>query len=304
MKTNETHIVTGAFNYTGKYIARRLLSLGISVKTLTGHSGKDPFDGRVSSFPFDFDNPAGLRKTLEGATTFYNTYWIRFPRGNITYESAVKNTQILIDAAKDAGIRKFVHISITNASEKSALPYFKGKGLVEKAIKDSGLSYAIIRPTVIFGIEDILINNIAWLLRKLPIFAVIGSGRYQIRPIFVEDVATIAVDAWSNSDNVIIDAVGPETYTFDDLVGLIADKVGNRARIVHLPTSITYFLSRLIGCVVGDVVLTRDEVQGLMANLLVSEGPATGQTRLSEWLKQNADKIGTEYTSELKRHYI
>ncbi|MFQ5792560.1 MAG: SDR family oxidoreductase, partial [Acidobacteriota bacterium] len=238
-----------------------------------------------------------------GAATVYNTYWVRFPYGQVSFKKAVENTETLIHAAEEAGVRRIVHLSITNASEGSPLPYFRGKGLVESTIIHSRLSYVIIRPTVIFGDEDILINNIAWLLRRFPVFAVPGAGDYRLQPVFVEDVAEIAVSAALEDSNVVIDAVGPETYTFDELVRLIAEKIHSRAKIIHLRPGVALFLLRLLGYVVNDVVLTRDEVEGLMSNLLVSESPPTGQTRLSDWLNRNADSVGTRYASELKRHY-
>lgn len=298
------NVVTGAFGFTGKYITRRLLSMGKQVKTLTGHAGRgNPFGDHVAVAPFEFENPKGLTRSLGGVATLYNTYWIRFPFGQMTFEKAVDNTRTLIQAAKEAGVRQIVHISITNASEDSDLPYFRGKGRVERVIIESNLSYSIVRPTVIFGAEDILINNIAWLLRRFPIFAVFGSGDYQVQPVFVEDVARVAVDAAGGNGNTVVDAVGPEIYRFDNLVRLIADKVQSRARIVHVNPGLAFSLSRLLGYLVNDVVLTRDEVKGLMSNLLVSGGPPTGHTRLSDWLAENARHVGTRYASELSRHY-
>lgn len=277
--------------------------MGERVKTLTGHPNREnPFGDQVSAYPFNFDNPSQLVESLQGATTLYNTYWIRFPHRWGTFDEAVENTKTLIKAAEEADVRRMVHISITNPSEESPFPYFKGKALVEKAIINSKLSYAIVRPALIFGMEGILINNIACLLRKFPMFAVFGSGDYQVQPIFVEDLAEIAVNAGHKNDNMIIDAVGPEIFQFEELVRLIADKIHSRARIVHVRPGLALFLARLTGYIVGDVVITRDEMEGLMSNLLISQDPATGQTRLSQWLGENADAIGVKYASELKRH--
>lgn len=300
----EWDVVTGAFGYTGKYITRRLLALGRRVKTLTGHPDRpNPFGAQVSVAPFRFDDPEAMAASMRGATTLYNTYWIRFPRGTLTFEQAVENSRALIRAAKRADVRRIVHISITNASADSPLPYFRGKGLVEQAVTESGLSYAILRPTVIFGLEDILINNIAWFLRRFPVFPVFGSGEYRVQPVFVEDVAVIAVDAGQQEMNAIIDVVGPETYTFDALVRLIAQVVGSRARILHVPPGLAYGMAKLIGYAVGDVVITRDEIAGLMANLLVSEHPPTAATSFRRWLEEHRAHIGVRYASELARHY-
>ena len=304
MSTNSLSVVTGAFGYTGKYIARRLLSMGKPVQTITGHPNRpNPFGQQVSVAPLDFEDPEELAGSLEGADVLYNTYWIRFPRGQLTFDKAVENTRTLIRAAEHAGVRRIVHVSVANASVDSPLPYFRGKGLLEKAVRDSRLSYAIIRPTVIFGNEDILISNIAWFLRRFPMFAIFGSGEYRIQPVFVEDFAEIAVSAAQQSENLALDAVGPETFTYEEMVRLIANKVGSRAKIAHVGPGLGFLFARIMGYLVSDVVVTQDEIEGLMANLLFSEGSPTGHTRLSDWLDQNADTVGAHYGSELSRHY-
>lgn len=304
MKSPEKNIVTGSFGFTGKSITRRLLASGKGVLTLTGHPERpNPFGDQVRAAPFNFNNPEELIKSLRGATTLYNTYWIRFDHGTATYKKAVENTRVLINAAEQAGIHRIVHISIANADVNSPLPYFKGKGLIEKAILESKLSYAILRPTVIFGDGGILINNIAWLLRRLPLFAIPGSGSYKLQPIYVEDLAELAVNLGNQKNNTTVDAIGQETFTFEELVRLIREKVRSRSGIIHLRPSTAYLLSKLMGYLVKDVVLTKDEVAGLMANLLVSENPPTGKTKLSEWLEENKNSIGLKYASELGKHY-
>ncbi len=304
MEQDCLNIVTGATGYTGKYITRRLLAMGQRVKSLTGHpSRENPFGAQVPALPFNFDNPKALAESLRGAITLYNTYWVRFSYTNVTFDEAVRNTKTLLAAAKTAGVQKVVHISIANPDANSPLPYYRGKGVLEQAVIDSGLSYAILRPTVIFGPEDILINNIAWLLRTFPLFAIAGSGEYQIQPIFVEDVAELAVKAAEGEGNITLDAVGPEIFVFNDLVKLIAKHLNSRARIVHLPPSLALLLSRVVGCIVRDVVLTQEEVRGLLDNLLVSSAAPTGWTRFSEWIGRNGMTLGAHYSSELGRHY-
>lgn len=298
-----THVVTGAFSYTGKYITRRLLAEGHTVRTLTGHPRpEDPLSARVAAFPLDFTSPGGLREALRGADTLFNTYWIRFARGAMTFERAVENSRALVRAAADAGVRRIVHVSITNASPDSTLPYFRGKGMVEEAIAASGLSYAILRPTVVFGAEDILVNNIAWTVRRFPAVAAAG-GDYSLQPIYVDDLASLAVEAAGAGDDSVRDAVGPERYTYEGLVRLIGEAIGKRARIVTLPAPLVYAMAAGLGVLVRDVVLTRDEVRGLTANLLVSDDPPLGTTSLRGWLADNAGALGARYASETARHY-
>lgn len=278
--------------------------MGRRVRTLTGHQERAASaNGDIKVRPLQFEDRAQLVESLRGAITLYNTYWVRFPCAGVTYERAVENSRVLIDGAVEAGVRNIVHISITNPSESSALGYFSGKAAVERAIAGSGLAYAILRPTVIFGVEDILINNIAWLLRHLPVFASPGPGDYRLQPVFVMDVAEMAVAAGQQAGNTTFDAVGPEAFAFQDMVRLIAVKLRSHTRLIHLPPALALGLTRLVGLAVRDVVLTRDEVQDLMDGLLVSSSTPTGRRRFSAWLDRHAHLLGTRYASELDRHY-
>lgn len=300
----EAVVITGAFSYTGQYATRLLLNRGYGLRTLTYHPKRpNPFGGRVQVFPYNFDHPDELRRSLEGASTLINTYWVRFPRGESNFETAVRNSRTLIEAAKDAGIARIVHVSIANPSLESPLAYYRGKAQVEQAVIGSGMSYAILRPTVIFGPEDILINNIAWFVRNSPVFGIPGDGRYAIRPIYVEDMAQLLVRSIDEPGSSVRDAVGPETFSFEELVRLIAARVGRSLRLVHMPTHLAYVSTLVMGWMVRDVVLTWEEYKGLMSNLLAPEGTSEGQTRLSEWLAENADRVGRDYASEVARHY-
>jgi NADH dehydrogenase len=299
-----TVALTGAFSYTGKYATRLLLDCGYRVRTLTYHPDREnPFGDRVQVFPYRFEDPDGLSQTLRGASTLINTYWVRFPRGKSTFERAVQNTRTLITAAKNAGVKRIVHVSIANPSTDSPLGYYRGKAELEQVVIDSGLSYTILRPTVIFGTEDILINNIAWFVRHFPVFGIPGNGRYRVRPIYVEDMARLVVDSVDQSGNSVLNAIGPETFTFEELVKLIAQQVGSSVRLVHLPMTLAYLCTLVSGWFVGDTILTWEEYQGLMGDLLAPAGTSSGQTRLSQWLADNRERVGTRYASEVARHY-
>ena len=296
--------VTGAFSYSGKYITKRLLERGEEVITLTGHPNRpDPFDGKVRLYPLDFDE-SNLTRNLGGVDVLVNTYWVRFDKGENTQPRAVENTRKLVHAAKAAGVKRIVHISIANPSAESHLPYYWGKAANEKAVIDSGLSYSILRPTVLVGGgEDILINNIAWLLRHFPFFLIPGDGSYGIQPVYVEDLADLAVEGVYSRENYIIDTVGPDSYTFKELVQLIGEKIGARRPVLSVPPRLALLAAQVISLFVRDVVLTPEEVDGLMANLLVSKEPPRGGTRFMDWLEANKHEIGTKYASELRKHY-
>lgn len=300
----KTVVITGAFSYSGKYAARVLLERGYKVRTLTSHANREPALAReVEAFPYNFDQPDMLVESLRGASALINTYWVRFSRGETTFESAIRNTQVLIDAAKRAGIRRIVQVSIANPSLDSPLAYYRGKAQLERIVIGSGISYSILRPTVIFGAEDILINNIAWFVRSFPVFAIPGNGKYQVRPIYVEDMAALLVRSAESTENETLNAVGPETFTFEELVQRIASAIGRSPRLLHVPASLAYSTTRVVGRFLGDVILTWEEYQGLMAGQLAPEGPATGETKLTEWLERNGSTVGRKYASEMTRHY-
>jgi nucleoside-diphosphate-sugar epimerase len=301
----ETDLVTGAFSYSGSRIAELLIDCGREVRTLTNHPDREhALRGRVQASPYRFDDPAALARSLEGITTLYNTYWVRFERGRTTFANAVANSRALFEAARRAGVARIVHVSIANPSIDSPLPYYRGKALVEHALATAGVPYAIVRPTFFFGGgRDILANNIAWILRRMPLFVVPGDGRYLVQPVHVDDLARICVRAAHGRGGVIMDAAGPDTMSFEELVRAIRDAVGRRTPILHEPPAAMAALARALGLVVRDVVLTADEIRGLTSGLLVSHQPALGHISFLEWLKEHGPTLGRAYANELDRHF-
>ena len=298
-------LVTGAFSYSGSRIAQNLLGSGRAVRTLTYHPGRrHPLQRRVQTHQYCFDDPVALARKLEGVTTLYNTYWVRFDHGATTFAGAIANSRTLFHAARRAGVARIVHLSIANPSIDSALPYYRGKALVERALAEIEVPYSIVRPTWIFGGDrDILANNIAWILRRMPIFALPGSGRYPVQPVHIEDLARICEQAAHGQDDVIIDAAGPETMSFAELVQTIRGAVDTRARILRLPPRAMAAVSRALGALVRDVVLTPDEIKGLTSGLLASHHPPLGEIAFTEWLTEHRRTIGRTYANELQRHF-
>jgi NADH dehydrogenase len=219
----------------------------------------------------------------------------------MTFQRAVGNSEILFEAAKRAGIQRVVHVSVTNPDEESPLPYFRGKGLVERALKESGLSYAIIRPAILFAPEDILINNIAWTLRRLPAFGVFGDGEYRLQPIYVDDFARLALEQGASRENCIVDAIGPETFTYRELARTIGEIIGRPCPIVSVPPRLGQLVGWVLGKLMRDVMITGEEIDGLMADLLHTESLPAGDTRLSSWAREHRETLGLRYASELGR---
>jgi NADH dehydrogenase len=304
-KGSTTDLVTGAFSFSGGQIAERLLDSGRGVRTLTNHPDRPHhLQASVQTLPYRFDDPAELARSLEGVDTLYNTFWVRFDHEQTSFANAIESSRMLFFAAKRAGVRRIVHLSITNPSLQSPLPYFRGKALVEYALAQSGVPYAIVRPTWIFGGKrDVLANNIAWILRRMPVFALPGDGSYPVQPVHVEDLARICVDAGNAHGDIVIDAAGPETMPFRDLVTLVRAAVNANAPILHIPPPVMAVAARALGLLVRDVVLTGDEIRGLMAGLLVSHAPPLGRVEFSRWLNEHSESVGRSYANELQRHF-
>lgn len=297
-------VVTGAFSFTGGFIARQLLAEGRSIRTLTNHPRRPGADDiKVEVAPLQFSNYPALVESLRGTDVLYNTYWIRFPHGGTFFGDAVSNTHTLMSAAVEAGVRKVVHISVSNPSVDSSLAYYAGKARAESIVRDSGLQWAIVRPTLIFGPGDILINNIAWLLRRMPVFVIPGLGTYRLQPVAGEDVADIAFWAAGEDGGITVDAAGPDIISYTELVEGVSIAVARRPRRLYVPPGLTITAGKLVGLLVRDVVLTRDELAGLMDELLVSHEPPRGRRRIDDWLLRSAETLGRNYASELDRHF-
>ncbi len=299
---NELHVLTGALGYTGKAVAERLFARDYRVRTLTNSPDRpNPFGDALDIKPLAFDDADALARSLEGAEVLYNTYWVRFNHKLFTFERAVANTKALFNAARQAGVKRIVHVSILHADEADDLGYYRGKHELEDALHATGIPHAIVRPGVLFGRNDILVNNIAWVLRHMPLFGVFGDGAYRLRPLHVDDMADLLVEHADRTDDTIVDAVGPEGFTYIELVRTLADIFGTRRPIVRIPPSVGLVIGKVLNPFVKDVIITKEEIKGLMRGLLDSEQPAAGKTLLTEWAREHRDTLGRRYASEVGR---
>jgi uncharacterized protein YbjT (DUF2867 family) len=298
----DTDLVTGAFGNTGSAIARLLAERGHRVRTLTSHPPADGADDLgVEVRPFTWDDPEALAEAFEGVTTFYDTYWMRQGDSSGSYDVAVERCIAMIEAAEAAGVERIVHLSVAHPSLDSPYPYFRGKARVEERLFSGSVPAAAVRPTLIFGGHSVLMNNLAWILRRVPVFAVPGSGRYRVRPVHVDDVARTCVEAGQRREPEVIDAVGPDRPTYRELVEDVRDAVGGRALVVGAPTPLVLAGGRVIGALLRDDVIDRDELVSTVEGLADTEGPSTGEISYREWLRENATELGRTYINERQR---
>lgn len=294
--------ITGAFGYSGKYTTEKLLSRGYNVQTITNSlHKKNPFEGKIKVAKLDFQHPDKLTETLKGSDVLINTYWVRFNHKKFNHNEAVENTKIMFDAAKSAGVKKIVHVSITNPDKNSDLEYFKGKGELEEYLMNLGVPYSIVRPAVLFGEEDILINNIAWMIRHMPLMGVFGKGEYKIQPIYVHDFAEVLITEAENPKNNIVNAIGAETFTYKELILTIKKIIGSKTPVINVSPGFGYRVGKIVSSLKKDVTITRPEIKGLMDNLLYVDDKPAGKTKLTEWAEKNKKTLGKKYSNELLR---
>lgn len=303
----KTIAITGVLGYSGRYIAAEAVRRGYRVIGLTNSADRlpNPQGYELRRLPWSSEE-----NVLEGTDALINTYWVRFSydgKGHAAFNhtTAVENTKKLFAAAQAAGVKRIVHTSITKPDSQSELSYFRGKAELESALEATGIPHSILRPAVLFGetpAESILLNNMAWTLRHLPAAATFGMGRYRLQPIHVQDFAELAMnEAAGSAPHTVINATGAETYSFRELWRLLARAMGVYRPILPVPAPFGLLTARLLGSLVGDVMLTRDEIAGLSQDRLATDTPPAGQRKLSEWVQTYAEELGRNYASELAR---
>ena len=298
-------LITGASGFIGGAVAARLVGRA-EVRGLTSHPSKNRFGDRVRSFAYDFDDSRRMAPAFDGVDTFVNSYYVRFNYGGLTFENAVERSRALIAQAKSAGVRRIVHVSVSNASEASDLPYYSNKGRIERIVAESGVDYTILRPALVVGAGDILVNNIAYFLRRVPLFTIFGDGSYRAQPMTVDAFAEIAVEAVDGGHrNMTLAVAGPSDWRFVDMVRAIRRAVRSRALIVPAPAWVALGGLAVAGALLRDVVLTSDEVKGLTREYLYAESPLRRGADFAEWLARPevSSMLGRRYESELARHF-
>jgi NADH dehydrogenase len=201
-------------------------------------------------------------------------------------------------------VRRIVHISIANPAIDSPLPYYRGKGLVERALAETAVPYSIVRPTWIFGGErrDVLANNIAWILRHMQVFALPAAGATRCSPSMSRTSRGSASRPPTADPTSSLTPPARRRLPSTNYVQGVRRALRRRAPIIHVPPVIMAHAARALGLLLRDVVLTPDEISGLTSGLLVSHQEPLGRIAFSEWLAAHSGSIGCAYANELERH--
>ena len=198
---------------------------------------------------------------------------------------------------------RIIHLSVSHADIQSPLPYYAGKARVENILADSGIPHSILRPTLIFGEEELLVGNITWLLKKMPVFVIAGDGKYRLQPIFVKDLAQLALRESQKNGDRVINAAGPEVFKYIELIELLSEIVKSKALLIKAPPWLALALAKLLSLFLRDVLLTKDELEGLIEEHLYIGPDYIEGSQFSDWAKENAHLLGGHYSNELARHH-
>lgn len=294
-------VVTGAFSYIGSAVAGELRRRGYQTHTLTRRAAPEGVSD-VTVAPLLFE-AAHLERELSGADLFVNTYWIRLPHAGQTFETAVARSKMLLDAAVRARVGRVVHVSVSNAASGRNLGYYRGKADVEHHLRGLPIASAIVRPTLVVGPQDVLTNNIAWFLRRLPFFPMPRRGEYRLQPVTLADAGRIVADAAAEETTIEWDAAGPEIVTFRQYVAHLAAACGVRRWMPAMPNGLTLAGIRCVEPFLADTVLTREELLGLEQELLLSRQPGRGTESALAWLTAHGTELGRDYVNDERRHF-
>ena len=248
--------VAGGTGFVGGAIARELASRGHRVVVLThrgprpsgaGPTGTGPSGaGSAPAFEYrraDVTKPESLAAALAGVDALvislaFRNSPIEAPRRGQTFEKVdAAGTEALAAAAKAAGVKRLVYISGAGAAPDAPRHWFRAKWRAEEAIRGSGITYTILRPSWVYGPGDKSLNRFLGMSRWLPFVPQIGNGRQLMAPVFVADVGALAADALETpaAENATLEVGGPQTLTMDEIIRTALRTMGRRRPILHAP---------------------------------------------------------------------
>ncbi|HUO05728.1 MAG TPA: NAD(P)H-binding protein [Candidatus Binataceae bacterium] len=268
--------IAGGSGFIGSAIARRMAAAGnLEVRILSRNPEAARKRMNLPGIEFvrgDVTEPATLVPAIAGADVIvaamqFDGYPVENSRRGLTFERVdYAGTVALIDAAKKAGARHFIYISGAASDETSSHPAFRAKGRTERAVRESGLTYTIFRPSLVYGPGGMAITMFVRMLRFAPVFGVPGTGKQKVQPVLVDDLAQcVTMAAQGRGRNGVYDIGGPDLMTFDDMMRVIMDATGYRRPLFHIPAG----LMRAIGAVAGmlpNPVFSRDAVTFVTAD--------------------------------------
>ena len=261
-------LVTGATGFVGRNVVKALRTRGKGVRCLVHtHSRENVVtDYRVEVAHGDILDPTSLREAMKGVDAVVHLVAIIREKGRQTFDLINRGgTESVVQAAREAGVRHFVHMSAIGVREDPGYPYLFSKWQGEQAVINSGLTYTILRPSIQFGDGDEFINTLAGVVKAFPVIPVVGSGKTRLQPVSVEEVGALVSLVVDNPrfNGRIIEIGGPDHLTYDEIVDIIVKTLGVRRLKAHLPLAQVRSIIRVMEALIPNPPATTSQLDML-----------------------------------------
>jgi NADH dehydrogenase len=259
-------LVTGGAGFVGGHVVHELRRRELPVRCLVRDSS-DKAAGRLSSWGCelvdgDMTDAESLRRAVDGVDRVVHLVAIRQGKDEQFRRVMVEGTASLLHAAKEAEVRRFVHMSALGTSEetKDLVPYYRAKWDTELLVKSSDIPWVIFRPSFVFAADGGILPTFVKLARLAPVTPIVGSGKQRIQPIWADDVATYFADAVERDDvtDRIVELGGPDVVSWDEFWERLKRVRGQRRPSVHVPMGLMKINALVTERLPGDIPLTRD----------------------------------------------
>lgn len=272
-------LVTGASGFVGGHLCAALRAAGYTVRGLVrrpeaaarlARQGIDPWLGEIT-------DEAALRAAMAGVSAVIHTVAIIRERGRETFTAInYQGTVRLLNAAEQAGVGRFVHLSALGASAASPYPYLRSKGLGEEAVIASALGWTVLRPSVIFGPGDEFFTTLATIARLSPVMPIVGDGRTRFQPIAVADLVACVLAVLRDDAHIRqrYDLAGPEVLTYEELVDVLLARLGARRLTVHVPVALMWPVAAVMERLLPRPPVTPDQLALLAVDNVTDENAA------------------------------
>lgn len=241
-------LVTGGTGFVGSAVVRELLRRGEKVAVLSRSAAhvRECFGDDVEARQGDVRDPESLAPAMRGidvvvsSVTFPNMPIEKRSKGWTFEEVDLKGTRHQVDAAKAAGVRRFVYVSGVGAARDSDRHWFRYKWEAEQYLRDSGVEWVIVRPTWVYGPGDVSLNRFLGFGKALPFIPMFGDGKQLMQPVFIDDAGRVIADSGTRPEaaKCLFELGGPEVMTMDEVVQAALDLMGRKRRILHQPASV------------------------------------------------------------------
>lgn len=259
-------LVTGGTGFVGRRLVARLVEAGERVRVIARGVRQARLADGVEVVKGNLASGGGLSEAMEGVERVVHLVAIIREVGDQTFDSVIRQGAVnMVNAAKAAGIKKLVHQSAIGARDDPHFLYHKAKWDAEQAVRESGLKYTIVRPSLIFGEGDEFFSTLASLVRWNPIVPIAGDGKTRFQPIWIEDVVTCLVECLKDGvhDNAVVEIGGPEHLTYEEMVDMVAQVLGKRRLKAHIPLFLMRPMASLMEFVLPKPPVTHEQLKML-----------------------------------------